>query len=369
MEQLLRRVWRLIGAAPTLLWGSALVVLSGILLWRARSELGSISAELRTAKLEWLIALLLFSILTQALNGLKLQLLLRRLGCAVPYPEVVSAQLQRQVILTVVPVGSAPSAVLFARRFARFGVTTPIMLMALMLFSLLGHGSFIAVLVPVFGWLAITGSLSTTVLIAAVALVVAVLVVSGVGLTTLRAGSDPAVGTATTAAPGDRVHRRGARDRGSRRAAWRRRSRSPISVDLLGIGMLWTALRSLDAPSSLEIAAGGYVIGTLFLMIAPLFQGIGIVEITMALALERLGRADSRGVRSDAALPARRGLGAAGRRDRDPDPGAGASAPAAAQSAGPDDRRDRSAQRAVGDGADDSGALQPDRGLRIFRPA
>ena len=288
MEQLLRRVWRLIGAAPTLLWGSALVVLSGIFLWRARSELGSISAELRTAKLEWLIALLLFSILTQALNGLKLQLLLRRLGCAVPYPEVVSAQLQRQVILTVVPVGSAPSAVLFARRFARYGVTTPIMLMALMLFSLLGHGSFIAVLVPVFGWLAITGSLSTTVLIAAVALVVAVLVVSGVGLTTLQRGSIPL--WAQRRLP----HRvTGFIDEALATGVPAQGLAAPfaiaISVDLLGIAMLWTALRSLGAPSSLEIAAGGYVIGTLFLMIAPLFQGIGIVEITMALALERLG--------------------------------------------------------------------------------
>jgi uncharacterized membrane protein YbhN (UPF0104 family) len=169
MEQFLRRVWRLIGAAPTLLWGSALVLLSGIFIWRARSELSNIGAELRTAKLQWLIALFLLAILTQALNGLKLQLLMRRLGCRVPYPEVTSAQLQRQMILTVVPVGSAPSAVLFARRFSRFGATTPIMLTALMLFSLLGHASFVAVMIPVFGWLAIGGSLSTTVLIAGVA--------------------------------------------------------------------------------------------------------------------------------------------------------------------------------------------------------
>jgi phosphatidylglycerol lysyltransferase len=288
MEQFLRRVWRLIGAAPTLLWGSALVLLSGIFIWRARSELSTIGAELRTAKLQWLIALLLFAILTQALNGLKLQLLMRRLGCNVPYPEVASAQLQRQMILTIVPVGSAPSAVLFARRFARFGATTPIMLTALMLFSLLGHGSFVAVLIPVFGWLAITGSISTTVLIAGVALVVAVLVVSGVGLATLQRGAIPA--WAQRRLP----HRvTGFIDEALATGVPARGLAAPfaiaISVDLLGIAMLWTALRSLDAPSSLEIAAGGYVIGTLFLMIAPLFQGIGIVEITMAIALERLG--------------------------------------------------------------------------------
>jgi phosphatidylglycerol lysyltransferase len=288
MEQFLRRVWRLIGAAPTLLWGSALVLLSGIFIWRAQSELSNVGAELRTAKLQWLIALLLFAILTQALNGLKLQFLMRRLGCTVPYPEVASAQLQRQMILTVVPVGSAPSAVLFARRFARFGATTPIMLTALMLFSLLGHGSFVAVLIPVFAWLAITGSLSTTVLIAGVALVVAVLVVSGVGLTTLRRGAIPA--WAQRRLP-QRVT--GFIDEAIATGVPPRGLAAPfaiaVSVDLLGIGMLWTALRSLDAPSSLEIAAGGYVIGTLFLMIAPLFQGIGIVEITMAIALERLG--------------------------------------------------------------------------------
>src|SRR6476620_10062386 len=145
----------------------------------------------------------------------------------------------------------------------------------LMLFSLLGHGSFIAVLVPVFGWLAITGSLSTTVLIAAVALVVAVLVVSGVGLTTLQRGSIPL--WAQRRLP----HRvTGFIDEALATGVPARGLAAPfaiaISVDLLGIAMLWTALRSLGAPSSLEIAAGGYVIGTLFLMIAPLFQGIGI---------------------------------------------------------------------------------------------
>ena len=62
-----------------------------------------------------------------------------------------------------------------------------------------------------------------------------------------------------------------------------------IGVDLIGIAMLWAALRALDAGPTVQIAAPGYVVGTLFLMIAPLFQGIGVVELSMAIALERAG--------------------------------------------------------------------------------
>ena len=32
-----------------------------------------------------------------------------------------------------------------------------------------------------------------------------------------------------------------------------------------------------------------YVVGMVFLMVAPVFQGIGFVEVSMAVALQRLG--------------------------------------------------------------------------------
>ena len=32
-----------------------------------------------------------------------------------------------------------------------------------------------------------------------------------------------------------------------------------------------------------------YVVGMVFLLVAPVFQGIGVVEVSMAVALQRLG--------------------------------------------------------------------------------
>ena len=69
-----------------MLWGVALALLAAAFLWRERSELSAIGGALRTAHLRWLIALLVAAALSQALNGLKLKLLLRRLGCEVPIP-------------------------------------------------------------------------------------------------------------------------------------------------------------------------------------------------------------------------------------------------------------------------------------------
>jgi phosphatidylglycerol lysyltransferase len=294
MERHLRRAWRLVGAAPALLWGAVLALLGLAFLWRARGEISAIGDALRTAHLRWLIALLVVAALCQALNGLKLRMLLRRLGCDVPYPDVMSAQLQRTVILTVVPAGSAPAAVLFARRLGRFGVTAPIMVMALLLVSVLGHASFITVLIPAVLWISLTGSVSTTVMIAAILLTVVVLVGGWAGLGIMRHRAVPA--WAQRRLP----HRVQAAIAEALETPVPPRAlvapyAAAVMVDLLGIGMVWMALQALDAPSSLRIAVSGYVIGTHFLMIAPIFQGIGIVEITMALALERAGvaRADA----------------------------------------------------------------------------
>ena len=180
MERHLRKTWALVSSAPVALWSVLLLVLGAAFLYRARHEIGQISTELRTAHLRWLSAILIAATLIQLLNTFKLQTLLRRLGCHVPFPEMATAQLQRNLILTFVPAGAAPSSVVLARKFAGYGVTAPIMLMAFLLFSILGHASFVLVLAPVLVWISITGSVSSGIVIAAV--ILSFLVLGGVGM-------------------------------------------------------------------------------------------------------------------------------------------------------------------------------------------
>lgn len=288
MERLLRKSWGLISAAPVALWAALLVTFATVFLWREQSEIAQIGRALRTAHLRWLIALLVATAITQALNGFKLRLLLNRMGCAVPFPEVVSAQLQRSVIVTVVPAGSAPAAAVLARRFARSGVTTPIMVLALLLFSVLGHASFVIVLIPVIVWIAATSSVSTGVLVAAVALSLVVILMSGVALQILRRRTIPPW-LSYRLPPRARTTILDVLEIDVPPRSLLMPLAVAIAVDLVGIGMVGLALRALDIGPTFAMAAGGYIIGTLFLMIAPVFQGIGVVELSMAIALERTG--------------------------------------------------------------------------------
>ena len=62
-----------------------------------------------------------------------------------------------------------------------------------------------------------------------------------------------------------------------------------LPVDLLGATTLYVCLRAVGHHASLREAVVGYAIGTLFLMLAPVFQGLGAVELSMTVALTGFG--------------------------------------------------------------------------------
>ncbi len=62
-----------------------------------------------------------------------------------------------------------------------------------------------------------------------------------------------------------------------------------LLVDISGILMLWSAIRSIDAQISIPVAAGAYIITILVLTISPLFQGILVVESVLTFFLTQAG--------------------------------------------------------------------------------
>ncbi len=68
---------------------------------------------------------------------------------------------------------------------------------------------------------------------------------------------------------------------------------SSLAVDVASIGLLYVSLRAIDVQASFGVAAGGYVVGTLFLTLAPVFHGLGVVELSMVVALRRFGVHDA----------------------------------------------------------------------------
>nr|MDQ3045056.1 lysylphosphatidylglycerol synthase domain-containing protein [Chloroflexota bacterium] len=53
--------------------------------------------------------------------------------------------------------------------------------------------------------------------------------------------------------------------------------------------MMYIALQAVGQEVAFTVPLIAYVVGMIFLLVAPVFQGIGFVEVSMALALERLG--------------------------------------------------------------------------------
>jgi uncharacterized membrane protein YbhN (UPF0104 family) len=62
-----------------------------------------------------------------------------------------------------------------------------------------------------------------------------------------------------------------------------------MATKLAGVLMLFFALRAVGHHPDIQVPLMAYVVGMVFLMVAPVFQGIGFVEVSMAVALQKLG--------------------------------------------------------------------------------
>ncbi len=282
------RFWRALRRTPVAIWILLFAVLVSLFLLRQRGELSRVGTVLRTADVRWVLLLAVGSVLVQLLFALKQAQLLRLLGHRVPTTAVAEAQLQRQALATVVPVAGVSAAYVLVRRIGRYGVPIDDIMLALVLFSVLGHASFAAYLLPTLAWLATQGGINAAILSGT-----AVLVTVALGLITLlahlvRGGHLPAwLERRLHARVGQFLDE--ARRHGIRLGGLVVPFLFALAGDLSGVALLWVSLRALGEHPSVGMAAGGYAVGTLFLMLAPVFQGLGVVELSMAIALERLG--------------------------------------------------------------------------------
>ncbi len=62
-----------------------------------------------------------------------------------------------------------------------------------------------------------------------------------------------------------------------------------LLVDCIGIILLYLALAAVHAPATFFLALVGYVITIVVLTISPIFQGIGLVEISLVYVLKQFG--------------------------------------------------------------------------------
>ncbi|MBN9495076.1 lysylphosphatidylglycerol synthetase family protein, partial [bacterium] len=205
-----------------------------------------------------------------------------------PVVPLVDVNFQRHILSTIAPGGGPGSFLIAVRRWAEFGVTADDVILASVLYSLLGYSTFCIFIAPVLVWLLMHHAAPPFVIFGAIALVV-IVVALFLFVTWLISGHhipawlDRLLPKRVT----DFVHQSRAHGLTSRHLL------EPMAltylIDASGAGMLWVCLRAVGVEATFWQAASGYTVGTLFLMLAPVFQGIGLVEVSMTVALERLG--------------------------------------------------------------------------------
>ena len=277
----LRELW------PYLLSGGGLIFLA-VFVGRERGELLRTIEVLRSARMSWLALAVIAGIGMQVSTMHAYQSMLRRWGHRVPFRVLAGAVLQREAVSVITPLGGIAGTWAFVRNLDRRGVNTGDALSVAILNSVLGYVSFAIYLIPVITLSTLFGATSWAITLLAVVFGILTVAFLGVLLAVINPSGTiagrrlPAPGRVRALVDQVREHGLEANDL-ARPLAWH------VAVEGFGVLLLWAALQAVHGHANVQVAAVGYAVGTLFQLVAPLFAGIGAVELSMTVALTQTG--------------------------------------------------------------------------------
>jgi len=249
-----------------------------------KAEVARIRDTITGARFEWILALIGLEIVILALVAGAYRSLLNKLGHKVRLDTLVGVHLKRVVVGTVTPVGGPSSVLIFVHALRSRGVRPADALLAVSIKSVIGNIAFLILLLPVLfvqepSPLLIAGTGGLILLVAATAAILAM---------ALRSKKPPAWFLSRLPRKGlkflaqTRSHEISIPDLGGPFVIM-------MATKLAGVMMLFFALRAVGHSPDIQVPLMAYVVGMVFLMVAPVFQGIGFVEVSMAVALQKLG--------------------------------------------------------------------------------
>jgi len=249
-----------------------------------KAEVARIRDTITGARYEWILALIGLEIVILALVAGAYRSLLRKLGHKIRLDTLVGVHLKRVVVGTVTPVGGPSSVLIFVHALRSRGVRPADALLAVSIKSVIGNIAFLILLVPVLfvqepSALLIAGTGGLILLVAATA---------GILALALRSTKPPTWFLS-------RLPRKGLKFLAQIRShnisipALGGPFAIMMATKLAGVMMLFIALRAVGHSPDIQVPLMAYVVGMVFLMVAPVFQGIGFVEVSMAVALQKLG--------------------------------------------------------------------------------
>jgi len=249
-----------------------------------RAEIERIRDLVLSSDRTWLLALVALEVVILALIAGTYKTLLSGLGHQQRLFPLIGVHLQRVVIGTVTPVGGPSSMLVFVHAMRHRGVRSSDALLTVSIKSVIGNAAFLLLLLPV-----VLMQKPTTMLLAStLGLMLLVAAMAGLLALALRRSRPPAFLI-------KRLPRKGLRFLAQVRqhdialGTLVTPFLMMMATKLAGALMLFFALHAVDSDSGIQVALTAYLVGMVVLLVAPIFQGIGFVEVGMALALQRHG--------------------------------------------------------------------------------
>ena len=280
--------WRIGKSRTALIWAVLLIGLLTYFLVAHGHELDETWRTVRDAELFWLallvgIELVIIAILTQTQV-----MIVERIGYKIPWLVQLKAQFQRIVVGTLSPVSGPASTVAYTRYMGQHGMSSADALLVQALNGVVGYGAFAIFLIPMLIFLWIEHETTDLILLAAIGLV-AIIIAMVVGLALLLRPAGPPAWLAR------RVPAQ-ANEFVEQMAVHKIKPLDLIlptlvafTVELLGATLIYVALQAVDAEAKISIALAGYAVASLFMLVAPFFSGIGIVEVGLTIVLQQFG--------------------------------------------------------------------------------
>lgn len=281
---LIRTAGRLLSRFGAYIWLALVLAFTIWFGWRNQAEILNIWHSLRAADPTWIAALVGLEIGILALIAITYRSLLMRLGHRVGVPSLVNVHLQRVVVGTVTPVGGPSSMLIFVHRLRQQGIKPADALLTVSIKSVIGNFAFLVLLVPVL----FVQKPSTLLLLSTAGLILLVLSMGWLLYTALSGRKPPRWVL-------HRIPRKGLRFLAEVRmhkisaGSLIQPFLYMLGTKLGGVVMLFIALRAVGQAPDIQVPLMAYVVGMVFLLVAPVFQGIGVVEVSMAVALQHLG--------------------------------------------------------------------------------
>lgn len=268
----------------TPIWTVLLIVFAAAFFFRARADFASAIEIITTSSPLWIALIVAAQAAGLAVTARTYQLVLRCCRSDLGLIRLIDLQLERKVVGTLVPAGGPASVYVFVRGVGRHGICGEDALLTVGLRSAAGYVSFMSLLLPAI----LIARPDGVFLAGAAALVGSFAALAGIALLLSRY---PRPGRWLRARMPARVREMLTHVRGHQIQP--RTLVSPYMLALAGqlanVVTLAAALYALGYSPSLVSILAGYTVGTAVLTLAPVFQGIGVVEVSMAVTLQQFG--------------------------------------------------------------------------------